>query len=186
MFTTISDITRGIDGFFSTQMQGFLTGFAFCYCYVTDIYFLSAFYIILITYGLDTFVRWFDGHEHDVRENLDLDLVNYDMSGSDMPLRADLLPISPRNWQRDNKPGWINPSPDEIQNSLDELKWSINHIHETYEFLEKTIENAGGPVPAPAPEPAPEPEPAPAPSLSSVPVPAPELEEEGVGYKESL
>jgi hypothetical protein len=182
MFTTISDITRGIDGFFSTQMQGFLTGFAFCYCYVTDIYFLSVFYIILITYGLDTFIVWFDGHERVCRENLDLDLVNYDMSGSDMSgslqnMSDDLLPTSPRNWQRDNKPGWINPSPDEIQNSLDELKWSINHIQKTYEFLEKTIENAGGPVPAPEPEPEPVPEPSP---LSEpAPAPEPELEEEG-------
>jgi hypothetical protein len=177
MFTTISDITSGIDKFFSTQMQGFLTGFAFCYCYVTDIYFLSAFYIILITYGLDTFVRWFDGHERVCRENLDLDLVNYDISASLVPVNIsdDLLPTSPRNWQRDNKPGWINPSPDEIQNSLDELKWSINHIQKTYEFLEKTIENAGGPVPAPtpSPEPSPSPEPAPEPELE------PELEEEG-------
>ena len=173
MFTTISDITSGIDKFFSTQMQGFLTGFAFCYCYVTDIYFLSVFYIILITYGLDTFVRWFDGHEQAVRENLDLDLVNYDMSGLDMPPPDDLLPTSPRNWQRDNKPGWINPSPDEIQNSLDELKWSINHLQKTYEFLEKTIDNAGEPVPAPEPEPVPEPSPL------SEPVPAPKLEEEG-------
>jgi hypothetical protein len=98
-----------------------------------------------------------------------------DMSGSLQNMSDDQLPTSPRNWQRVNKPGWINPSPEEIQNSLDELKWSINHIQKTYEFLEKTIDNAGGPAPAPtpSPEPSPSPEPAPEPELE------PELEEEG-------